>query len=208
MRLLVLGAGSGTGRLLTERALAAGHRVTAVARRLGALAEHPALTRLEGSVLDAGLVERAVAGQDAVAWTVGIGGSRRAVTLFSAGGAVLLAAMAHAGVRRLVVVTGVGAGESRGHGGFVYDRFVFPLFTRGSYEDKDRLEALVRASGLDWTIVRPAVLTDGPARGRFRVIEELAGVTLRRVARADVAAFLLSTLEGGAHSRRTVHLSD
>ena len=70
--------------------------------------------------------------------------------------------MASNGVRRLVGITGVGAGDSRGHGGLVYDTFLRPIVLRQVYADKDRQEAVVRASGLDWVVVRPALLTERP----------------------------------------------
>lgn len=207
-RLLVLGGGRGTGKLLVERALAAGARVTAFAPHVGGLAGHPALTAVPGSVLDAAALAGVLARQDVVVSTVGTGGSRRPTTLYSIAGDTLLPAMRAAGVQRLIVVTGVGAGDSRGHGGFLYDRIVFPLFTRGSYEDKTRLEERVAASELEWTIVRPATLTNGTARGRYRVVTDLAGVTLRSISRADVAEFLWSEVTAPRHSRRIVNLTD
>ena len=77
-------------------------------------------------------------------------------SLFSDATKILITAMQAAGVRRLVAITGIGAGETRGHGGLIYDWIIFPLFTRHRYADKDRQEALIEASGLDWVIVRPA----------------------------------------------------
>ncbi len=68
----------------------------------------------------------------------------------------LLAAMQATGVRRLVAVTGVGAGETRGHGRFLYEHLIYPFFTQALYADKDRQEDLIRASATDWTILRPA----------------------------------------------------
>lgn len=207
-KLLVLGGGRGTGKLLVERALAAGARVTAFAPHLDGLAVHPALSAVPGSVLDARALAGVLAQQDVVVSTVGTGGSRRPTTLYSVAGDNLLAAMRPAGVQRLIVVTGVGAGNSRGHGGFFYDRFVYPLFTRGSYEDKTRLEERIAASDFEWTIVRPATLSDGPACGRYRVVTDLAGVTLRSISRADVAEFLWSEVTASRHSRRIVNLTD
>ena len=68
-----------------------------------------------------------------------------------------------AGVKRLIAVTGLGAGDSRGHGGLIYDAVVFPLLLKRVYDDKDVQESIVRSSGLDWTIVRPGLLTNRPA---------------------------------------------
>jgi NAD(P)H-binding len=71
---------------------------------------------------------------------------------------------------RLVAVTGLGAGDSRGHGGLLYDGVVLPLLLKRVYDDKDVQEWIIRSSGLDWTIVRPSLLTSGPAAGRYRVL--------------------------------------
>ena len=73
--------------------------------------------------------------------------------------------MKHHGVRRLICITGIGAGDSRGHGGFVYGHIIYPFFTKQTYLDKDRPEALIRESGLEWVIVRPALYADGPKAG-------------------------------------------
>ena len=75
-----------------------------------------------------------------------------------------------AGVKRLITVTGLGAGDSRGHGGLLYDAIVFPLLLKRVYDDKDVQEWIVRSSRLDWTIVRPGLLKDSPATGRYRVL--------------------------------------
>jgi hypothetical protein len=77
------------------------------------------------------------------------------MTLFS-NTRILIDAMVGHGVRRLVAITGVGAGETKGHGGFLYDCILYPLFTKRVYTDEGRQDELIRASPLDWVIVRPA----------------------------------------------------
>ena len=104
-------------------------------------------------------------------------------------------------------MTGVGAGDSRGHGGFLYDRIVQPLFMKTIYEDKDRQEALLRASDVDWTVVRPGTLTNGPATGLARALTDLDGVTAGRMSRADVAAFIIENLDTGDYRRTAVLLT-
>src|SRR5262249_58585285 len=73
-------------------------------------------------------------------------------------------------VKRLSAVTGLGAGDSRGHGGIIYDSVVFPLLLKRVYDDKDVQEWIIGSSGLDWTIVRPGLLTNRPATGRYRIL--------------------------------------
>jgi uncharacterized protein YbjT (DUF2867 family) len=133
--------------------------------------------------------------------------TRKPVDLFSRSTQFLLAAMAKHGVARLVCVTGVGAGDSRGHGGFLYDRVLLPLFMKTIYEDKDRQEALLRASDVDWTIVRPGILTNGTPTGLTRALTDLEGVTAGRVSRSDVAGFIVENLEGGDFRRTAVLLT-
>ncbi len=67
------------------------------------------------------------------------------------------------GTKRLIAVTGFGAGDSRGHGGILYDAVLFPLVLKRVYDDKDIAEQIIKASGLDWTIVRPGALTNAEA---------------------------------------------
>ena len=204
MNLLVIGATGPTGRQLLQQGLAAGHRVSALVRHLDAAKDFPAgINLLAGDVLQPASLEAALAGQEAVVSSLGSkpSGPFKAVTLFSEGTRHLLAAMPRHGVRRLVCITGIGAGESRGHGPWYYDWLVQPLLLRGVYEDKDRQEALVRASDLEWTLVRPGLLTDGPARGdaACRVLTDLTGVTVGKISRADVAAFCLRELADGRY---------
>ena len=103
-------------------------------------------------------------------------------------------------MRRLIAITGVGAGDTRGHGGWLYDRVIFPLFTRPLYRDKDRQEAMIADTALDWTLVRPAPfkdkVPDQPIEVHLSVPREL---TLRRISRDEVAEFVLTALETGAH---------
>src|SRR5271163_221996 len=117
MRVLVVGATGGTGRAITTRALVEGHTVTAFARRAAALPGGDGrLRRLPGDVLDPAAVDAAVRDQDAVICVLGAPVTRRPVTVFSKGTTHLVDAMAAHGVRRIICVTGVGCGDSRGHG--------------------------------------------------------------------------------------------
>lgn len=195
MKVLILGATGSIGRHLVPQALARGHEVTALVRDSRRLRETgPGMRVIEGDALDAAAVDRAVQGQDAVIYALGTRQLFKPTTLFSDSTRILIAAMERHGVRRLVAITGVGAGDSRGHGGFLYDRVFFPLLLVRVYADKDRQEALIRQSGLDWVILRPAIFTNGPRRGGLRAETELAGVTIRKISRADVASFTLDQL--------------
>src|SRR4029453_8023063 len=112
-------------------------------------------------------------------------------TLFSESTRILVDAMKAADLKRLIAVTGLGAGDSRGHGGLLYDAVVFPLLLKRVYDDKDVQEWIIRPSGLNWTIVRPGLLKDSPATGRYRVLTAPRDWRFGAVSRADVADFLV-----------------
>jgi hypothetical protein len=94
-------------------------------------------------------------------------------------------------VSRLVCITGMGAGDSAGHGGVLFDNLIFPLLLRKVYDDKDRQEAVVRDSGLDWILVRPSVLNNKPSRDTIRALTNLSGFHGGTISRDDVARFVL-----------------
>jgi hypothetical protein len=111
--------------------------------------------------------------------------------------------MRETGVKRLVAVTGLGAGDSRGHGGLLYDVLIFPLILKRVYDDKDIEEQIIRKSGLDWTIVRPGTLTNGPATGRYQVLTEPSSWRAGFISRRDVADFLAKEVADRSHLGKT-----
>jgi putative NADH-flavin reductase len=127
---------------------------------------------------------------------------RQPTTLFSESAKIVLSAMERHGVRRLVCISGIGVRPTLGHGPFLYEHFFYPLFTKLPYEDKDRMEEIIAKSRLDWVIVRPGVLTNGPATGKYHAVTELAGVRIGSISRADVAAFMLAQLTSDRYLRQ------
>ncbi|WP_349295645.1 SDR family oxidoreductase (plasmid) [Thioclava sp. 'Guangxiensis'] len=198
MKILVLGGTGGTGRAIVREAHTNGHEVVVLARSSKKAAPlRDTATIVPGDALDPVTVTIALSGCDGV--ISALGPTRlsplKEVTLLSGSTRVLVEAMQAQGVRRLVAITGMGAGDSRGHGGFLYDRLFQPLLLGPIYKDKDRQEALIRASGLDWTILRPSVLTDGPATRTVRALTDLHSFHGGKVSRADVARFAVIELE-------------
>lgn len=207
--ILLVGATGPTGSEVLSLAAASGRRIRALARNPASLeAAGGGHEIVRGDVLDLPSLVAALTGIDVAVCVLGTPLTRKPVTLLSRGTANLLAAMAETGTRRIVCVTGMGAGDSRGHGGFIYDHLVLPLMLGSIYADKDRQEAILRGVDVDWTIVRPAYLTDGPATGRFRELTDLTGVRMTRISRKDVAAFLLEEAVDPHFLRRVVNLSD
>ena len=197
MKVLVLGATGGTGRHIVREAQARGHSVTALVRSRDRAQDLAGARLVEGNALDEGALFKALEDCDAVISALGTGVSPfKEVTLLSKATEALIAAMQKRDVRRLVCITGMGAGDSKGHGGFLYDRLIQPFLLRKVYEDKDRQEALVRGSGLDWVLVRPTVLDDKPATGLLRAFSDLSGFHGGTISRADVAQFVVAQLTG------------
>ena len=206
MRVLIIGATGPTGQQLVTQAAAAGHVVAALVRDAARARFTTSVRKAEGDVLDPDSLARAVADQEAVVCSLGSGvtGPFKQMTLLSVGTVNLVTAMKQAGVNRLVCITGIGAGESKGHGLWWYNWLVQPLLLRGVYQDKDRQEAVVRSSGLDWTLVRPSGLTNGPAKGlaSVRALTDLTGVQAGFIRRADVAAFCLREMTDGRYRQQ------
>ena len=199
-RLVVLGATGGTGRAAVDVALRAGHEVTAVVRREGALPPAPGLTvAVIPDLTEADRLAAAVTGHDAVISALG-SNSRGAVTVCTDGVRAALLAMSRTGVRRLVVVSAHGAAESR-------DRSLYSLILWASVghkmRDKESMEALIRASDSDWTIVRPPALKDTAPTGRYRTGSAPAVRLTSAVSRADLADFLVREAVAPAYLHQT-----
>jgi len=206
MKVLVLGATGSVGKHIIRLGTERGLELTALARHPRKLKAWESQVRVvKGDALDENAIDRAVLGQEAAIYTIGVTTFGR-TTLFSESTRILIGSMERNRVKRLVCITGVGAGDSKGHGGFLYDRIVFPLITKREYEDKDAQEALIRQSSLDWTIVRPAMFREGAASRNHEVVTDLRGVTLTRISRAEVGAFVLDQLTDSRYLRMAVFI--
>lgn len=204
MKILVLGATGATGRLIVAKAIAEGHNVVALVRSKAKADDLTSAELIEGNARDAAALTRVMAGCDAVVSSLGTAMSPfREVTMLSTATRALVGVMERQNIRRLVCITGLGAGDSRGHGGFFFDRLFLPLMLRKVYEDKDRQEDAIRGSTLDWTIVRPMVLNDKPPRGRIKALTDLSGVHGGTIARADVADFVVQQLTADTWLRKS-----
>lgn len=175
-------------------ALAEGHAVTAVTRRPDSFPlSDPALRVAGADVLDAAAVHGVVAGHDAVISTLGMPYTKEPVTLYSQGVANLIAAMTHHGLRRLVCVTSIGvSGQSAPDESLLWRKLIAPVLLamgRTIYQDMRRMEDIVRDSGLDWTVIRPAGLFDADTVTAYQAAPH--GLTGRFTSRADLADALL-----------------
>ena len=197
--LLIIGASRGIGLETVRAALRAGHRVHALARSAASMSiQDTNLVKVSGDALDRDTIRDALQDVDVVIQTLGVNFAPKLIfegtTLFSDSTRILADAMKVAGVKRLIAVTGLGAGDSRGHGGLIYDAVVFPLLLKRVYDDKDVQEWIIRSSGLDWTIVRPGLLKNRPATGRYRVLTASKDWQFGAISRSDVADFLVQQI--------------
>lgn len=194
MRLVIFGANGPTGRLVTQRALAAGHGVTAVTRRPDAFPiEDPRLRVAEADALDAAAVDAVVAGHERVISTLGVPYTKEPVTIFSQTARNIAGAMSRHGLRRLVCVTSIGVHTELPPGEkFVFRKVIGPILLkmgRTLYEDARRMEDIVRATDLDWTVVRPSGLFDTTTVSDYRIAvapQRLPGMFTSRTDLADV----------------------
>ena len=194
MRLAMFGASGATGRHLLQLALDAGHTVTVLLRSADSVSlHHPALTAVVGRFDQPAMVESVVQGADAV---ISVLGARKgdAPTICSDAMRSIVPAMQAANSQRLIALSAYGASETRNASWFI--RFV-RMVIADKMRDKDAMEALVRASGTDWTLVRPPALTNGGASGKYRSGTGLRPGITGRLPRADLAAFILHTAERG-----------
>lgn len=201
MKLIVFGPTGGTGRALLEQALAGGHAVTAFARNTAAVTPRPGLTIVAGSVLDAAAVDAAVARHDAVLSALG-GRPWRRSPVCEPAIRNMTAAMTRHGVRRIVAISTLGAGETRATVGWFTRNVIFRLVLAGEVADKEAMERHLAVTNLDWTVVRVGILTDGAMRGAFRACDDGSVAGMGKIARADVAGFMLAQLEAGTWLRR------
>lgn len=203
-KILVLGASGTVGRHVLTQGLEAGHEITALTRDRATLATsaHPHLTVREADVLDARALAPIVAGHDAVVVVLGAGAKGG---VRGRGTAAVIAAMHETGVRRLLVQSSLGVGDSRPALTPYWKYLMFGLLLRRAYADHHEQEDVTRDSGLDWTIIRPGAFVDGPRTGHYR--RGFPPVRERRVAtvsRADVADFLLELLDDEDSVHRTL----
>jgi uncharacterized protein YbjT (DUF2867 family) len=208
MRIVVFGATGSTGRHVVDQSLFAGHDVTAGVRRPDQVAPRPRLVVRAGDVLDAASLHESCSGADAVVSCVGPRSNLRPGTVMSAGTAHMVAAAEAAGVRRFVFQSGIGLSDgvelSRANR-WALRALWRPLFA-AAIQDKAEGERVLRASALEWVIVRPVPLRHAPAAGRYLAGPRAPVALLVPLSFADCAACLLHALSEPAWTRQIVNL--
>ncbi len=193
--LVIFGATGGAGRALVQQALAQGHPVTAFVRDPARLDIQDTRLKIHvGDATDLAAVRAAVSGHDAVICALGVPARSRS-GLRARGTECIVAAMQAVGVRRLIVLSSHGVAETREELPAFLRYIVVPLYLSRVFADHEAQEQVVRGSNLDWTLVRPPHLTNGPATGDFHRGVTAGTRTKMKISRADVAAFMLAQLD-------------
>lgn len=215
MKLLIVGASGGTGRTVVDRALKEGHEVSGFCRRPPRVPHHPRLRWIVGDAMDGRSLASAVAGHEAVIVTLGIaenplwvrlfGPARTASDVRSVGTRNVVEAMQEHGLRRLIVLTSYGVGDTRPRLRW-QERLFFSIVLAPQIRDTERQTDVVQASDLDWVLVQPVHLTD--ALDDSPPLISLQGDTgAMTVSRRSVARFMTQALGDDRFLRRTASLS-
>ncbi|MCG8380325.1 MAG: SDR family oxidoreductase [Proteobacteria bacterium] len=206
MKLIIFGATGSIGYQVVEKSLAQGHQVSAFARNPSTLnLEHPNLMLTAGDVLNKDLVTNTIKDHDAVIITLGAGikGNVRSV-----GTENIIEGMKQHGIRRVVCLSTLGAGDSHDTLNFFWKYIMFGILLRQALADHEAQEEVLKNSGLDWIIVRPAAFTDGPATGIYKHGELDPGKNLKlKVSRDDIADFIIKCLSDDTYLHKTPGLS-
>ena len=208
MNILVFGATGPTGQQVVKQALSQGHTVTIFVRNRATqpIADNRLRVVYGDTTRDTPKIIEAVSGQNVVISTLGRRSAFKSDHLIERSMQAIVPAMERAGVRRLILVSAFGVGESRRDAPLI-PRIMYRVLLSDIYADKKAAEDYVRRSHLDWTFVYPVLLTDGPMTGAYRVGDRLELHGLPRISRADVAHFILSELGKRAFVRKVAVIS-
>jgi putative NADH-flavin reductase len=211
MKLIIFGATGGTGRLLVEQAIAQGHQVTAFVRNPSKITlKYPGLKVSTGDVMDASAVNLAVGGHDAVLSAIGSPANKIGIVR-SQGTLNIINAMQQKGVKRLICQTSLGYGDSvktLDRTPLYFKYLIVPFILKKGFADHALQEQYIKESNLDWVIIRPGNLTNGPFTGQYKHGFEATDPTIKvKVARADVAHFMLKQLTNNTYLHLTPGIS-
>ena len=215
MNIIVFGPTGGTGRAVIAKLLADGHMATAFSRDPSKLSPAPGLTIVKGDAMDPADVKRALPGHDAVVISLGnpqlplaisLGARRKTpANICEMGTRNIVAKLGPGSPVRVLAVTAYGVGDTRDKMSITF-KILYKLFMRELMADKDRQEAVLKASDLDYVLVQPVGLTDAPASGDW--VASARGETRKmRISRKDVAAFIADEIANPLYHRQAVALS-
>lgn len=211
MKVLVFGSTGATGKQIIKQALELGHHVTAFARKPSELIiKHKNLTIVKGDILKYDTIEKAAQFHDAVISALGIRTLKKN-SIMSEGTQNIINAMQKQNVKRFICISSIGVGNSKEQQsslGFLYNRILIPYMMQNMFGDKELQERIIQKSNLNWTIVRPAILTNGEKTGKFKAFGHNDKNYKPKISRADVAGFILDILDNNKYINECVSVSE
>lgn len=206
MNIVVIGAAGNTGTLVVQRAVAAGHQVTAFVHKAEDYTAPQGVRVLAGDASDLATLNQALAGQEAVIDAIGGKTPFLHSDLERQAARTILEAMAQNKVGRLIAISMLGVGDSVEQADFFYEHLLLPTYLRGARQDKEAMEAAIRQSPVAFVLVRPSILRDSPATGSVQVVE--GNQKAHHITRADLAQFLVDQLQSDAYLGQAVTVTN
>jgi len=213
MNIAIFGANGATGRLLTSRSLTSGHSVTALVRNPAVFPFRDRVRVVEGSAFDLSAVSRTLEGADAVFSALGAHSPIRNENVLPRAMPLIVKAMQQAHLQRIIVLGSAGArpdslSKQPAWRRWIVQKIVYTLFLKWPVYEQVEQYRILSESDLDWTMVMPPMLTNGPATGVYRVDGDALPVNGNRLSRADVADFMMQQLTSSQWIRKGVYISD
>ena len=206
MRILVFGETGPTGQQIVYQGLELGYEITAFVRDPVRLPiKHPNLAVLTGDVQDPNSVLKAVQGHDLIMSALGNGKSLKG-KVFSVGIKNIVDAMKQFQSKRIIVMSAFGVGNSLDRVPLLPKMF-YQTLLKSTFNDKEIGEKYLKQSNLNWTIVHPVILTNGPKSGNYKTGELISVGSIPKISRADVADFMLKLLSDKTSHKRTLVIS-
>ena len=213
MKIVVFGATGIVGKAVVYEALKKGHEVTVLTRNARKVTtRHEHLHIVEGNVVDKNVVRTILKGQEAVIQALGIGGKGdgKPTSIVSEANKIIMTEMEQMNVKRLLAISVIGAGNSLTFLPWIYRKLVLPLFMKwfqAVIDDKNRMEPMIKKSGLDWTIVRCTTVKERPATGKVNATLDGKGLKFS-ISAADMAVFMVNQLTDSSFLRQTPTISN
>lgn len=209
-KIIVFGATGGTGKEVVKQALEKGYEVTAIVRNLSAFdLLHPCLKTIKGDVLQSSTYEKEIKGKEAVISCIGTGTSTKPTIIYSEGIQNIISAMNKTEVKRLVCISAGALYTNKEMGFFIraLTTVVLQRILKAPYTDMRLMETKVENSNLDWTILRPARLTNKRMTGKYRVAIHSHIKRPFSIARTDLARYMLSSIENSKTFRTKIEIA-
>jgi len=208
MKIVIFGASGKTGNLLVNQALTSGHQVTAYVRRLGALAQqHPNLKIVTGELSDSVKLTEVISGSDACISALGGGSITKHAPEVITGIRNIVQTMEYTGVNRFVYLSSIGVNESHAFMAPLIRFFIVDVLLKVPMADHSVNERTIFSSKLQWTVVRPVSLYNGPVTSNLKHGSEKMRLTQNvKISRASVACFMLEQLNDNTYLQKAAWL--